>query len=220
MPVTNSGHIQSLDGIVWDNWGIVEILAERRNKLREQLIDALYNEIADEEAPSEGKAELIVGEVKKRVAGRGIETKYTMQPRQENGEGESFDAEQISLGAITVDFPAKQDGQISLEVTASLPQQKIFGNGLDDSKKHIRRIVERNTSNSESESTSVNEESVNISDLDHASGRNDIARRIILAQRFFGSEVEPNVGEFVQEVMGIYRIYKQIPQWLTELESR
>lgn len=206
---------KSVDSIIWDNWGIVEVLLDRRSEMRDKILEALENAMKDEEnlsdVPKEGE---IVGDVKRRTSGRGVETKYSMQRALVEVEAEENVLETISLGAITIDFPNAQDNFISLEVWASLPQQRIFGNGLDEAKQHIRKKVE-------AMAVSDKDEVVNKADLESATGRNDIAKRIINASKFGTTKnvinVDDEIDNFVSNVMGIYKIYRQIPRWLAEL---
>mgnify|MGYP000562372162 CR=1 FL=1 len=212
----------SIESIIWNNWGIVEVLADRRMDLREQILDALHNAMSDEEAPSATAARSIASEVRKRSAGRGVETKYVMNGSKTDDGVDTSEIEQISLGAIVVDFPTTQDGRVCLEVSASLPQQRLFGRSLEQSKQYIRQKVESRAVQLRSEHDQaegeVGQEVVNLDDLERATGRNDIAKRTIEAAAFTSREiVADNIEEFVQEVIAIYKIYTQIPRWLAEM---
>jgi len=218
---------ESLNSIIWDNWGIVEVLTEQREKIKNDLLDALLKEIQDEESFPENERPKIFAEVRRRTAGRGVEAKFFLNQPNGDDQNEEYSEERISLGAITIDFPGSQDGRISLEISASLPHQLLFGKNLQDSKNHIRQKVKSINTNFKAKQTEsisdADREVVNINDLDRATGRNDIAIRPIPAAEFedFQNEdtLEKNINEFSQLVMGIYKVYKQIPRWLVDLDS-
>jgi hypothetical protein len=208
--------VKSVDSIIWNNWRIVEVLLDRRNDLRDKLLKALEDAMKDDENLSEEiSIGHIFGDVKRQNSGNGIVAKFSVQRSlgviDENESG----VETVSLGAIVIDFPTAQDGRISLEILASLPQQRIFGNGLDDAKKHIRNKVEAMST------SGIHEEFPPLSDLENAVRRNDIARKVIQAEEFGSMKknmsLDDEIENFVSTVVGIYRSYKRIPQWLAEL---
>mgnify|MGYP000255707049 CR=1 FL=1 len=222
MTAGDADQANSLEAIIWNNWGIVDVLAQRREQLKSALNEALFNAMSDEEAPSAAEPRSIIGDVRPRANGRGVETKYSMFWRPEGDESENTEDEQVSLGAVTVDFPSARDGGLSLEVSATLPQQRIFGYSLEASKRHIRTKVDDAAKRLTAETVMVDgnsdQEIVNIHDLERATGRNDIAKRVVEATAFTDAEsVADNIEEYVQQVMGIYKIYTRIPLWLSEL---
>lgn len=222
MSAGDTDQANSLESIIWNNWGIVDVLAQRREQLKNALNEALFNAMSDEEAPSAAEPRSIIGDVRPRSNGRGVETKYSMVWQLENEESEEAEDQQVSLGAVTIDFPSARDGGLSLEVSATLPQQRIFGYSLEASKRHIRTKVDDAAKRLTAETVVVDansdQEIVNIHDLERATGRNDIAKRIVEATPFTHAEsVSENIEEFVQQVMGIYKIYTRIPFWLSEL---
>lgn len=227
MDDANTEKNESLNSIIWNNWGIVEVLSEQREKLKNDILEALFKEMQDEESVTANTFQRIYGEVRKRTAGRGVETKYFLVRPSEEGEPDAESNEKFSLGAITIDFPNSQDGGIALEVSASLPHQRLFENGLEESKQHIRQKVETKAAHMKNAPTRLDDEAsqevVNIDDLERASGRNDIAKRRVPAREFQNgtsdATCEDNINEFVQLVMGIYKIYTQIPRWLAELDT-
>lgn len=229
MTDASKGETESLESIIWNDWGIVEVLSDRRAKLKEEIIEALYNVIKDEEeAPETATSSSITGNVQKRTAGRGVETKYFKTLGSENELSDGTVNDQISLGAITIDFPKGRDGRVSLEVSASLPQARISGNSLEESKKYIEQRVKAESKHLIGNSTRTDEQSdqqvLNIADLDAATGRNDIAKRIVVADEFNDptgdGAVNYYIEEFLDSVMGIYKLYKRIPRWLADIPSR
>lgn len=210
--------VKSVESIIWNNWRIVEVLLERRNELRDKLLKALEDAMKDDESLSE---ELnighIVGDVKRQNSGNGIVAKFSMQRAVGDIDENEKEVETISLGAIVIDFPTAQDGRLALEILASLPQQRIFGNGLDDAKKHIRDQVESMSV------SGIHEEFPPQADLDNAVRRNDIARKMIQAEEFGSTKknmsLDDEIENFVSTVVGIYRSYKKIPQWLAGMKS-
>lgn len=210
--------VESVESIIWNNWRIVEVLLERRNELRDKLLKALEDAIKDDEGLSE---ELNVGhiveDVKRQNSGNGVVAKFSVQRALENIDENEKEVDTVSLGAIVIDFPTAQDGRLALEILASLPQQRIFGRGLDDAKKHIRDKVEAMSA------SGIHEEFPPQADLDNAVRRNDIARKMIQAEEFGSTKknmsLDDEIENFVSTVVGIYRSYKKIPQWLAGMES-
>lgn len=208
--------VKSVESIIWNNWRIVEVLLERRNELRDKLLKALEDAMKDDENLSEENyIGHIIGDVKRQNSGNGIVAKFSMQLAMEIIDENEKEVETVGLGAIVIDFPTAQDGRLALEILASLPQQRIFGNGLDDAKKHIRNKVESMSV------SGIHEEFPPQADLDNAVRRNDIARKIIQAEEFGSTKknmsLDDEVENFVSTVVGIYRSYKRIPQWLAEM---
>jgi len=215
MTEDNTGTPASVASIVWDNWGIVEILAQERDVLRSSLVDARASAITDEVGAGDTLGAGVVGEVRKRVSGRGVETKYYLV--QKRDDAEDGDGERTGIGAIVIDIPKANDGHIHVEVSASLPQQRVFGNSLEDSKGYIRERV--TDASRKAASTETMQEVVNIDDLDRATGRNDIAKRVVSASAFKPTlSIEDNIDAFIQDIMPIYKMYTQIPTWLAELD--
>ena len=238
MTNANKSAVDTLESIIWNNWGIVEVLSDRRETLKIEIIDSLYNSMSDEEIIPENKTSpeaksekslTITGQVKKRHSGRGVETKYFLEEKSSDSDVvDGADNYQTSLGAITIDFPKSHDGIVSLEVSASLPQQRLRGNGLDDSKKFIEKKIKTAMKHSMKDGSTTtgtsDDEVVNIADLDAATGRNDIAKRIVYADPFNNSKGEEgviyNIDEFLDSVMKIYDLYTQIPRWLAEIPKK
>jgi hypothetical protein len=207
---------KSVDAIIWNNWRIVEVLLERRNELRDKIIKALEDAMKDDESMSEEpNIGDVVGDVKRQNSGNGVVAKFSMQKYLENSDTDSSAVETVSLGAIVIDFPTAQDGRLALEILASLPQQRILGNGLDEAKRRIREKVESMIA------SGIHEEFPPEADLDNAVRRNDIARKIIQAEEFGSMKenitLDDEIENFIANVIGIYRSYKKIPQWLSEM---
>ena len=213
---TNINEAETLVSITWDNWGIIENLADEQNEKKYLILKKIEQEMKDRLDESSGvddgevNPSSVARDVKDHKNGKKVETKFTYKG--------------VDLGAIMIDFPSQKDGEVSLQVTASLPQKTIKGNGLADSKAYIRERVESETSkeNIVKPTDETNLEIVPAEDLEKASsGRNSIARRIVKASKYKVGESEDfNIDEFVALVMGIYDIYTSIFNWLAEIPTK
>ena len=130
---TNINEAETLVSITWDNWGIIENLADEQNEKKYLILKKIEQEMKDRLDESSGvddgevNPSSVARDVKDHKNGKKVETKFTYKG--------------VDLGAIMIDFPSQKDGEVSLQVTASLPQKTIKGNGLADSKAYIRERV-------------------------------------------------------------------------------
>lgn len=205
----------SVAAIVWDQWAIVERLAQERDDLKNKVVEELVRVISEEVEDRDTTKGGIYGESRRRASGRGVEAKYyLLEPApvdSPDSEGES-----TSLGAIVVELQRHNDGSIHAEVSATLPQQRIFGHRLEDSRAFIRKQVEAADPATSAEVDM--DEVVNLEDIENATGRNEIAKRVVHAAPFESKmTLEDNIDRFVQDVLAIYKIYTQIPSWLAKL---
>jgi hypothetical protein len=204
---------KNINSIIWDNWEIVGLLSKTQNELKIKIIDAIENAITEEEQPvsnpsletskeSSTRRSKIEGRVT-NIQGSKVETRFYLVQPTEDVE----DVEEVSLSIISIEFPTGKDGGVSLEISANLPFMKVFDASKEYSKQYIRNKVE----------ALVNSDgALNIADLNRASGKNPIAKRIVKASAFSADGTEQSIEDFVQSVMEIYTIYKQIPRWLAE----
>jgi len=227
----NEESLQSVTSIVWNNWGIVEVLSNERNSLRSKLIDAVNSALEDEIGPHEPadlnaeepadvveqnqeSRESIKAEIVRKSNHNGLIVRYFLEQTNLKEDGE-VTSKKISLGAISIDIPEANDGALQIEVSAGLPQQRIYNRSLEDSKTHVRDKVEK-------ASIAIGEQddvvdTVNIGDLDRAIGRNDLAKRIVDSAEYNAKLSEMgNINELVGAVMSVFRVYTLIPQWLAE----
>ncbi len=184
----------SIEAVVWNDWGISQRIKAAREELATEVVEALKNAIEDALQGESFGSEKIDFHVDDVPGVDGAQAKFFWKNDDDSRDGLS------NVRIIVV----SADGPISAKVEAALPNTRILGRSMEESKEYVADLAQ-----------TISDDGPEPNDVEQADSRNALASRTVAADKCTGAI--PPVDGFVTRVLNVFQTFCAIPRWFGRL---